>query len=211
MTEKTIHLNALKNPFPPDRISWRIGATANGKGIALAYIDARDVMQRLDEVCGPENWQCEYPHASQKTVCRIGIRIGDEWIWKSNGAGDTDYESEKGALSDAFKRAAVLWGIGQYLYDLDSPWVALEGKKIAKHEYARLHKLVGGKTSSQLNQTDAWEQFEADLVDCNTVFKIEELYLALRKEGWSKQYLDNAAEKCKERKAEVMEEQGHTQ
>jgi hypothetical protein len=31
------------------------------KGMALAYIDARDVMQRLDEAVGPDNWQCRYP------------------------------------------------------------------------------------------------------------------------------------------------------
>ena len=131
-------------------------------------------------------------------------------MWKENGAGDTDFEADKGALSDAFKRAAVLWGIGQYLYDLDSPWVAIEpaGRsfKIAKHEYTRLHKLVGGKSSNQLNQTDAWEQFKADLLDCNSVYKIEELYLALRKEGWPKKQLAEAANECAARKQEVLAE-----
>jgi hypothetical protein len=29
-------------------------------------------------------------------------------------------------LSDALKRAAVRWGVGRYLYELKSPWVALE-------------------------------------------------------------------------------------
>lgn len=216
MTE--IHLHKLKEPFAPDRISWRIGATnkEKTKGIALAYIDARDVMQRLDEVCGPENWQCRYPHAGSKTVCDIGIRLMStiqagseihhtyEWIWKSNGAGDTDVEGEKGAMSDAFKRAAVLWGIGQYLYDLNSPWVALEGKKIAKHEYARLHKLVGGKTSNQLNQTTAWDDFQNDLANCDSVYKIEKLYTELRNEGWSKEYLAKAAEECTEHKKEIL-------
>jgi hypothetical protein len=120
-------LEQLSAPFDPDRVSWRVGATSGdkSKGLALAYIDARDVMQRLDEVAGA-GWQCTYPHAGTKTVCSIGIKIGDEWIWKSNGAGDSDVEAEKGALSDAFKRAAVMWGIGRYLYDVDSPWVQIE-------------------------------------------------------------------------------------
>ena len=52
----------------------------------------------------------------------------------------------RAALSDAFKRAAVRWGIGRYLYDLDSPWVALEAAgrsfKIAAHEYKRLEELL---------------------------------------------------------------------
>lgn len=119
---------ALAAPFPADRISWRVGATTGdkSKGMALAYIDARDVMERLDEVCGPAGWQCRYPHANGKTVCEVGIKIGGEWIWKSDGAGDTDHEAEKGALSDAFKRAAVRWGVGRYLYDMESPWVEIE-------------------------------------------------------------------------------------
>lgn len=121
-------LEQLSAPFDPDRVSWRVGATSQNKdkGLALAYIDARDVMQRLDEAVGPAGWQCTYPHAGTKTVCSIGIKVGDEWIWKSNGAGDSDVEAEKGALSDAFKRAAVMWGIGRYLYDVDSPWVQIE-------------------------------------------------------------------------------------
>lgn len=202
----SIPLHKLREPFSPDRISWRIGSTTKdkAKGMALAYIDARDVMQRLDEVCGPENWQCDYPHAGAKTVCRIGIRLNNEWVWKANGAGDTDIESEKGALSDAFKRAAVLWGIGQYLYDLDSPWVALDGNRIANHEYARLHKLLGGKTSGQLKEADEWTQFQNDLYDCKSVVAIENLYRELRK-TWPTAWLSNAAEACKVRKAEIAE------
>lgn len=115
----------LSAEFPRDAISWRAQSLtkAGDKALALAYIDARDVMERLDAVCGPAGWQCDYPHADAKTVCRIGIKIGDEWVWKANGAGDSDIEAEKGALSDAFKRAAVLWGIGRYLYTIVSPWV----------------------------------------------------------------------------------------
>ncbi len=121
-------LTKLSAPFPIDRIEWRVGSTNKDKtrGMALAYIDARDVMARLDDVCGPENWQSRYPHANGKTCCDIGIKIDGEWVWKSNGAGDTDFEGQKGAFSDAFKRAAVLWGIGRYLYDIQSPWVEIE-------------------------------------------------------------------------------------
>lgn len=140
----------LAAPFPPERISWRVGSTTQDKkkGMALAYIDARDVMDRLDQVCGPEGWQRQYPHANGKTVCAIGIKVGDEWIWKADGAGDSDVEAEKGALSDAFKRAAVSWGIGRYLYDVDSPWVEIEpmGRsfKIAESAKHALMKALSG-------------------------------------------------------------------
>lgn len=128
---REIDLNLLFEPFPKEAIHWRVGSTNKNsaksdddlKGIALAYIDARDVMNRLDGVCGAANWQCRYPFVG---CCEIGIRIDGEWIWKSNGAGVTDYEAEKGQYSDAFKRAAVMWGIGQYLYSLINEWVPIK-------------------------------------------------------------------------------------
>lgn len=130
MTTNNIDLEKLKAPFPPERISWRVGATLKDKtkGIPFAYIDARDVMDRLDGVCGPEGWQNKYSHANGKTVCDIGIICKGEWVWKADGSGDSDVEAEKGALSDAFKRAAVRWGIGRYLYDIHANWVAIEPK-----------------------------------------------------------------------------------
>lgn len=138
----------LSAPFPPALVSWRVGSTNKEKtrGMALAYIDARDVMDRLDAVIGPANWQCDYPHANGKTVCRIGLRVDDGWVWKADGAGDTDFEAEKGALSDSFKRAAVRWGIGRYLYHVPSPWVAVElkGKSyvIIESEIPKLEALL---------------------------------------------------------------------
>jgi len=127
----------LKEPFDTKVVHWRVGATnakklgckpwEATKGIALAYIDARDVMKRLDEVCG-DDWQVRYPF---KGCCEVGIKINNEWVWRSNGAGETDVEGEKGMYSDAFKRAAVLWGVGRYLYYLPNKWCDLENGKIA--------------------------------------------------------------------------------
>jgi hypothetical protein len=120
----------LERPFSANQISWRVGAT-NGdksKAIALAYIDARDVMHRLDE-CAGFGWQNRYTLSDNGLlICEIGILIGEHWIWRANGAGDTDIEAEKGKASDAFKRAAVLWGIGRYLYSLPNVWVPIEPK-----------------------------------------------------------------------------------
>ena len=144
-----IDFQKLSATFPADRISWRVGSTNKDKtkGLALAYIDARDVQDRLDEVCGPQNWQNRFSHADSKTICEIGIRVDGEWIWKANGAGDTDFEAEKGAISSSFKRAAVMWGIGKYLYDLSNIWVEIEplGKsyKIKDGERPKLMKALG--------------------------------------------------------------------
>lgn len=107
-------LDELKKPFPADAISWRIGQKSKSKPKAkmLCYIDARDVMDRLDKVCG-YNWSDSYQEVMGRIVCTI--TIGNQS--RTDGAGDTDIEAEKGGLSDAFKRAAVKWGVGRYLYN----------------------------------------------------------------------------------------------
>jgi hypothetical protein len=123
---------ALKMPFPVNKIHWRVGATNkkknpdNPSGVALAYLDARDVQDRLNQACGVFGWQTRYPLSeSGLLICEIGLKHDGEWIWKANGAGDTQVEAEKGKASDAFKRAGVMWGIGRYLYSLPNKWYPL--------------------------------------------------------------------------------------
>jgi len=119
----------LTRPFEARKIKWRLGAT-NGdktKGIALAYIDARDVMQRLDSVVGPAKWQTTLTSINAGTnVCELSLNIDGAWIKKSDGAGMTQVEGEKGGISDALKRSAVNWGIGRYLYYLDNTWYPIK-------------------------------------------------------------------------------------
>lgn len=142
---------ALSAPFDPADVSWRCGPVTGDKkkGMALAFADARVFMERLDDVLTPAGWQNKYSHANGKTVCDLGILYGDTWIWKADGAGDTDNEAEKGALSDAFKRACVRHGIGRYLYSLKSPWVEIEETwagskkyKIKDSEFEKLNALL---------------------------------------------------------------------
>ena len=130
----------LKEPFDPKVVHWRAGATSRDKtkAIALAYVDARDVMKRLDDVMGL-NWQCRYTHVTpQGVVCEIGLLINDQWLWRANGAGETQVEGEKGAMSDAFKRAAVLWGVGRYLYYLTNVWVPYDAERKTLKEHPEL-------------------------------------------------------------------------
>lgn len=130
-------LAELKNPFPTEQVKWRVGATnekrENGKvvkradnGIALAYIDSRDVQKRLDDVLGISNWRDTLTRVDEGFVCEIEIKIDGEWVKRSDAAGLTKVEPIKGGASDAFKRAAAKWGVGRYLYYLPNIWVALE-------------------------------------------------------------------------------------
>lgn len=108
-----MNLKELTREIP---YKWREGPG----GRQLAYIDARDVMDLLDEVVGPENWQCDYRDVAGKVYCGIGIRDTDNgWVWKWDVGTETDFESDKGEASDAFKRAAVKWGVGRFLYSLE--------------------------------------------------------------------------------------------
>lgn len=124
----------LKEPFSAKDIDWRVQRsmkTSSGdKAIALAYVDARAVMDRLDEVVGADNWQDFYTRwGGDGALCTLSIRINGEWISKADGADDTDFEAIKGGLSSALKRAAVKWGIGRYLYDLKEQWVDIKPQK----------------------------------------------------------------------------------
>jgi len=137
------NLNNLKDifarlaiPFNPEDIEWRAGATNadKTKALALTYLTSRAVMDRLDEVIGPENWRDEYkPGPDGGVICGLSLRIDGEWITKWDGADNTDIEAIKGGLSDAFKRVGVKWGIGRYLYRLESTWVSCEahGKSVS--------------------------------------------------------------------------------
>lgn len=131
-------LDDLKKPFAANEIEWRIGRCGDNNGqvwaTALAYIQSRAVMDRLDAVCGPENWRNEFAPGPQGGVmCGISIRLNGEWVTKWDGAENTDIESVKGGISDSMKRAAVQWGIGRYLYQLDEGFldnISMEKKPV---------------------------------------------------------------------------------
>lgn len=124
-------LRKLAEPFPAEDIEWFIGVTTKDKlkGMAVPFITARAAQDRLDDVVGQTNWNNDYiPWKDEAQLCRISIWDEDKkmWISKTDGSGDTDIESVKGGLSQSFKRCASLWGIGRYLYYLESPWVEIE-------------------------------------------------------------------------------------
>lgn len=136
MTEKTpreIHA-ALAQPFAPEDLEWRIQRAFEEKmcGLAVPYVTNRAIMNRLDDVVGMENWYNEYRpwHSTGKKdaqICGISIYFENRgWVTKWDGAEDTDVEPVKGGLSDSMKRAAVHWGIGRVLYNMDAIWVDVE-------------------------------------------------------------------------------------
>jgi len=106
---------------------WKIQSKSKDgkKAQCVAYIDARDVMDLLDRAVGIENWRDSYRREGS-LICKLELRIGGEWVAKEDTGVPSPFEGEKGEFSDAFKRAAVKWGIGRFLYDLDFKWVDLD-------------------------------------------------------------------------------------
>ncbi len=122
----------LTDPFPPNDIEWKPGAVTRDKkkGLAMAYITARAVQERLDEVFGPGRWKNEFRAGPEGgVICRIYFKNDDgEWVWREDGADNTEVEAVKGGLSNAMKRAGAALGIGRYLYDMPAQWVPLNDK-----------------------------------------------------------------------------------
>lgn len=90
-------------------------------GRQLAYVTARTVANRLDDVCGPENWWDEYQPLENSVICRLTLRLPDgSTVTKADAGGHAGMsdsgDDEKSGFSDAFKRAAVKWGIARMLY-----------------------------------------------------------------------------------------------
>ena len=125
---------ALRKPFAPEDLEWRLQQAFEEKmrGIAVPYVTNRAIQNRLDEAVGPENWYNDYKpwHGAGKKeaqLCGIAIYFeGRGFITKWDGAEDSDIEPVKGGLSDSMKRAAVQWGIGRVLYNMDTVWVNVE-------------------------------------------------------------------------------------
>jgi hypothetical protein len=78
-------------------------------------------MNRLDTVLGPENWWDEYVPSQNSVLCRLSIRLPDgSTLTKSDAGGYAGMadsgDDDKSGYSDAFKRTAVKFGVGRYLY-----------------------------------------------------------------------------------------------
>jgi len=143
----------LTEPFDPGEIKWRVTATSthqtkNGpkkRGQVVAYADQRAYTDRLNDVFGEWGWTRSYdvqvaqnferraPGDNARTtvaakvvvVSKVTIHglgshtgVGEEWAHDENAA--------TRAEAQAFKRACACFGLGRYLYDLETVWVDLD-------------------------------------------------------------------------------------
>jgi hypothetical protein len=163
-----IEFSDLALPFAEEEIEWRVqqaGESSNGRiwVLVVPYVTNRAIQQRLDDVCGPENWRNEFlPGPGGGVMCGIGIRVPvlttnrttgevietQEWLVKFDGAENTkgmDGDAAiKGGYSAAMKRAAVQFGVGRYLYALEETFGEV-------HERGRFRAKTKGGTTFRWN------------------------------------------------------------
>lgn len=116
-------LKELRRPFPPEAIKFK-GQSANAnrsKAMVVPYIDARLVIARLNHVLHSD-WQPTYEAAGKGLWCHLSVG----GVERSDiGVNDSPREDTrlKGTVSDALKRAAVLFGVGESVYSAPSLWL----------------------------------------------------------------------------------------
>jgi hypothetical protein len=131
---------ALADFFPPADLHFKAQVVKGNKALAVAFLDARTVMDRLDQVLGLEGWNDDYTELGDGTLlCRLKVRIGRLWITRCGVGALSDQpdagDRKKAAESDALKRAAVKFGVGRYLYRLPPTWLGYDpqGRKFTEH------------------------------------------------------------------------------
>ena len=122
----TIVETGLKAPFAPNKIKWRAADFRGSKSSALLYLDARDVMDRLDEIVGINNWETDYKDLETRCVCKLSIRYDNDfdWVRKSDVGTQSTFEGDKGMYSDALKRAAMTYGTIMEYYEANKTLVS---------------------------------------------------------------------------------------
>jgi hypothetical protein len=135
--EKVDIWSALAAPLPAGVISWRQdGRTINRDGRYLArfvaYIEANTVRERLDRVV-PGEWDLTLEllpavpgldDDANQGACSFKARLQILGVIREDVGTGKDY---KQAATDAFKRAAVRFGIAHELYAYEQNWVQMDG------------------------------------------------------------------------------------
>src|SRR5215212_9600863 len=167
--DKTDIWSKLAAPLPAGVISWRQDGkpiARDGKHFArfVAYIEANTVRERLDSVV-PGEWDLTLellppiPGAGddEPQTCSFKARLQILGVIREDVGTGRDYKS---AATDAFKRAAVRFGVANELYDYEQNWVQVDSdSKYAKpvedpgEAYARHMARAQAKTKRRADRT----------------------------------------------------------
>lgn len=121
-------LAELARPFTLEAVKMKplTKPGSDKKSVSSFYVDARLVAERLNYVVGPEGWEDDYLPLLKTgaemaahlfpvecTLTVLGIKKTDVGCYQRNTPDDKAWKS---AYSDSFKRVAVKFRVGAYLY-----------------------------------------------------------------------------------------------
>ena len=130
---------------------WKVQTTKGGVAVCVPYLDANQVINRLNEVFGLDGWSNTLIETSDSgMICEITAIVGGKEVTKSNVGTPSEYEKQKGQASDAIKRAARNFGIGAYLNDIENVTLKLSGRFAADGKGNALR--TGAELTSYINQ-----------------------------------------------------------
>ena len=133
--EKTDVWSKLSAPVPTGAISWRQDGKVtarDGRYFArfVAYVEANTVRERLDGVV-PGEWDLTLEllpsiagEDGEGALCSFKARLQILGVIREDIGTGRDY---KQASTDAFKRAAVRFGVANELYSYEQNWVEMDG------------------------------------------------------------------------------------
>lgn len=152
-------LKRLAEPFPPSVVQWKPGMVSKDRtrALALAYVDSREYMNRLDRVC--PDWSDDYEVVVVAdrvlVICRLRIgavtRVGDGEALLSDSRGEIEENALTSASAQAFKRACAKFGLGRYLYDIPRVWAEYDDQKksFTPEGLERLQGVLTGKPGGE--------------------------------------------------------------
>ncbi|MCB0720057.1 MAG: hypothetical protein KDD65_16540 [Bacteroidetes bacterium] len=130
-------LSELRGFFPESEIIWRPASYTADRARVMVVPHVRDaaIMDRLDDICGPANWQNTFGKGPNGgVICGLSIRVDGEWVTKwdtheilpytdaSPGKGRPRRRARR-AMGSGLRRAALQWGIGRYLDRIPGQWL----------------------------------------------------------------------------------------
>lgn len=182
-------LQQLSLPFHPSRITWKPQSLTKDKAraLAVAYADLRVYMDRLDELCGMD-WSVSYTPWGDRIICHLTIGGVTR---SSTGEGDASAEKNDiggtAAEAQAFKRAAVMFGMGRYLYDFPTTWVDYSEKDrgFTPQALSKLNGMVASHYRRVAGEQDPpTTDKDTDGVDDNLYAILDELGAEVYADQW---------------------------
>ena len=163
----------LAAPLAKESISWRQDGkpiNRDGKVLArfVAYVEANTVRERLDSVV-PGEWDLTltplpllHGEPAGESTCSFKARLQVLGVVREDVGTGRDY---KQAATDAFKRAAVRFGIAHELYAYAQNWVELDGDgRYAKpvEDPALVYARRQGLATDEASSGNSREEISAD-------------------------------------------------